>query len=374
MPREQSSASSRIELLRSNVEVMRIKISVKGDYPNADLKQFLGPEQIGDHEFFFNTAVDYADAWFVIEGANPDDSSCVVPNNRVYFLGAETARSIGFFYENPGWLAYLSQFDKVLSPQELYRKGAQLSLPFLPWMINSNHGTRMLDKSERDVTYFRNLESLEKTKQLSVFCSATDITENHRARIRFVETLSEHFGDRLDWFGNGVNPLEQKWDGIADYKYSIVLENQSSSHVLTEKIQDAFLALTVPIYWGAPEAEKLFGRESLLPIDIKNPAGAILAIEELLDADDYENRLSSLRHAKRVVIDEINWMVRILDILNTELEKYEDTPDLKVIRPLEYFTPGKNILDLVHQRAQSAVERLKFKWVRSPSERDGSVS
>jgi len=353
---------------------MRIKISVKGDYPNADLKQFLSPEQIGDHEFFLNTAIDYADAWFVIEGANPDDSKCVVPSNRVYFLGAETARSVGFYYENPGWLAYLSQFEKVFSPQELYRKGAHLSLPFLPWMINSNHGTRMLDESERNVTYFKDLESLEKTKQISVFCSAMAITENHRARIRFVETLSEHFGDRLDWFGNGVNPLEQKWDGLADYKYSIVLENQSSSHVLTEKIQDAFLALTVPIYWGAPEAEKIFGQESLIPIDIKNPADAILVIEELLDADDYEERLSSLRQAKRVVTDDINWMVRMLDILNWDSQEPEDALRLKVIRPLEFFTPGKNIFDLLHQRVQATVKRLKFKWVRSPRQQGSDVS
>jgi len=211
---------------------MKIKISVPEEYPTADLHQFLGKD-VGQDQFSLNSRKDHADAWFIIEGTLPSDNICLVPENRVFFLGAETARSLGFFYETPGWLGYLEQFAGIYSPQELYWDNATLSTPFLPWMINANHGPDMFAASYRDLEFLRDLGTVDKTKEISVFCSNQLMTHEHRARFRFVSALKDHFGDRLDWFGNGINPLSQKWDGLAPYKYTIVLENQATSHVLT---------------------------------------------------------------------------------------------------------------------------------------------
>ena len=325
---------------------MRIKVSTNGHYPSADLTQFLGVDG-GPDEFFLNTAMDYADAWFISEGTLPDDNTCLVPENRVFFLGAETARPLGFFYEASGWLDYLRQFAGVYSPQELYWENATLTFPFLPWMINSNHGPDLLASSPRDLEFLRGLSALEKTREISVFCSNQFMTEDHRARFRFVSALKEHFGSRLDWFGNGINPLEQKWDGLAPYKYTIVLENQSTSHVLTEKIQDAFLALAVPVYWGAPEAEEIFGENSFISIDIKDIHGSITLIEQLLESDSYEARLPSLLAAKAVVTDDLNHLFRMRDILKNPLLHDPSPPIMKTIRPIEYFIPRPHPVDLV---------------------------
>ncbi len=341
----------------STIRAMKIKISMPGDYPSADLTQFLGT-RMSSHEFYFNCPIESADAWFIIEGTLPNDTKCLVPENRVFFLGAETARSVGFYYETPGWLEYLKQFAGIYSPQELFWKNAVTSIPFLPWMINSNHGPNHFAKSSRDIDFFRNLNSLEKTREISVFCSSQYMTADHRARFRFVSALKDYFGTRLDWFGNGINPLKQKWDGLAPYKYTIVLENQSSSWVLTEKIQGAFLALAVPIYWGAPQVKDIFSDKAFVSIDIKDLKGSIALIEELLERDDYELRLSSLIEAKTIVTDKLNFLFRIEKILEDSSLQDPVRPVIKTISPLDYFTPSPHLVDKVIRKVFPTLSKI----------------
>lgn len=225
---------------------MRIKLSVPGHYPEADLRQFLD-SRISGTNFVLNASESGVfDAWFIFEETLPEDNKALVPRNRVFFLGAETARPLGFYYSEPGWLDYLAQFQAVYSPQELYTDHAHLTFPFLPWMVNANHGPELFAAASRGISFFQGLRTVEKTREISVFCSTKTLTPGHRVRLEFVKRLKNHFGDSLDWFGNGVNSVEEKWDGLAPYKYSLVLENQSTSYVLTEKIQDAFLSLSMP--------------------------------------------------------------------------------------------------------------------------------
>jgi len=324
---------------------MRIKISIPSEYPSADLSQFVGGDEFPEDDFILNGQMDYADAWFIIEGTLERDNSCLVPENRVFFLSAETARQAGFFYETPGWQGYLSQFSGVYTPFQWMSEGARADLPFLPWMVNANHGPKMFDGSSRDVSFFRQQREIKKPKNISVICSNQTLTAEHRMRLRFVTELKNHFGERLDWFGNGVDSIPQKWDGLAPYKYSIVLENQAASRVVTEKIQDAFLAHTMPIYWGALEADEIFGSKAFARIQITDLLGSIRTVEAILRSDLYDRSLPNILHAKTVVTDQLNFLIRMRKILN---EPSLDPPGphiRKQVRPLSYFTPGKNAWD-----------------------------
>jgi hypothetical protein len=312
---------------------MKIKVSIPEHYPNADLTQFAGADN--PDEFVLNSVTDHADAWFIIEGTLPNDNTCVVPGNRVFYLTAEVARPPDFFARSSAWLGYLKQFAGIYTPHEL--ESATQTFPFLPWMINANHGASMFEKSERNIEYLRALTSLEKTRDISVFCSTQNLTSDHRLRFEFVAALKDHFGNRLDWYGNGINSLAQKWDGLAPYKYTIVLENQSTPYVITEKLPDAFLALAFPIYWGAPQASEIFGQDSFVAIDIKDRPSSIAMIEQLLKADDYEARLPALLKAKQVVTDELNFVLRMQAILqNPALDKPLPLT-LKTIKPVGDF-------------------------------------
>ena len=293
---------------------MRIKLSAPGEYPHANLTQFLAPRYLDEVEFVLNDSRGEFDAWFVFEESLPNDRQAIVPPNRVFFLGAETARPLGFFYETEGWIPYLAQFSKVYTSGQYYEPNGEFAYPFLPWMVNANHGPGLFDSHQRNHEFFASLESVDKVHPLSVICSAKGFTPEHRARLRFVERLKDHFGERLHWFGNGVNSIPEKWEGLAPYRFSIVLENHQAPKVLTEKIVDAFLCLTVPIYWGDPGIGELFPKDSFIGIDLTDLHRSIETIESALADDTYERATRALPDARQIVLEDFNFLHRILTI------------------------------------------------------------
>lgn len=52
---------------------------------------------------------------------------------------------------------------------------------------------------------------------------------------------------------NGVSSIEDKCKIISNYKFNICFENVAYPGYITEKIFDAFLAKTIPVYFGAPD-------------------------------------------------------------------------------------------------------------------------
>ncbi|MBK9590965.1 MAG: hypothetical protein IPO32_05465 [Crocinitomicaceae bacterium] len=76
-------------------------------------------------------------------------------------------------------------------------------------------------------------------------------------RLEFIDYLKENSFD-FDLFGRGFNPIEGKLEGLAEFKYSIAIENYSGPDYWTEKIQDAYLSWCMPIYYGCPNLEKYF--------------------------------------------------------------------------------------------------------------------
>jgi hypothetical protein len=310
--------------------VIRVKVSARGGEPASNLSQFVGNAQNrwGHCEIFLNRPISQADVWVVSEDVADDDLVCQVPAERVVFVSAETSWEPDFYAPGTSRAVFLEQFVKIYTCHDIYLPQVVNAPPFLPWMINANHSS-VFDAHERDLKFFEALVHLPKDRRISVFCSAQSLTANHRMRLRFVEKLKEHFGERLDWFGNGINPLPEKWTGLAPYRYTIVLENQSTQNIFTEKIYDAYLGLAFPIYWGAPNLGDFFPRDSFAPINIRDLKGSIGIVEDLLASDTAEVRRESLLEAKRRVLRDWNVFGRLATIAE---EVVRATPDAKARR------------------------------------------
>ncbi len=339
---------------------IRIKLSIGGATTSLSLAQYSlsATNIVGNCQFFVNEDIDDADYWFVVEEPNPNDTSCRVPAERVFFLCAETCWPPNYYEDSPSRLAYLAQFSQVFTCHGVYLPNVTYTLPFLPWMINSNHGSSIYSDHGRNFSFFRALQNIEKTRFLSVFCSAQELTPSHRMRLKFVERIKDHFGDRIDWFGNGINPVKAKWEGIAPYKYTLVLENQSSPNVITEKIFDAYLGLAFPIYWGAPNIGDYFPERSLVALDIKDLRRSIFVIEDLLARDPYESVHSELLNAKDRVVNELNFINRILRLV----EQYGVLPPERreriVIRPKDALETRLGIAPRLLRRVGSSLSRV----------------
>jgi hypothetical protein len=343
-----------------------MKKTLKLSIPGAPLKLSLDPfkdlnnDLFNNWEIFVNDlSIQEADCWFVIEDVLDIDNICEVSPENIVFLAAETAQPVSHIEESSYMKTFLAQFGKVFTFHQYSDARLVSSIPFLPWMINSNHGESIWAEHERNVDFFSNLQSPEKTKLISVICSKQDLTENHRMRIRFVQQLKSHFGDSLDWYGNGIEPVSEKWTALAPYRYTIVLENQSRYNVVTEKIGDAYLAHTYPIYWGAPNIYDFFTSDSLTVINIEDLEGSIEAIEAAISLNLADKRQLQLRNSRRFVLRDLNFLSRILKIAD---ELVGTTPQTVRLFSQAEMTKNPTHSIKIKSRLISLLDRLDRAW------------
>ncbi len=130
-----------------------------------------------------------------------------------------------------------------------------------------------------------------KTKDLSIIASAQTSLEGHRLRHEVVAWLRDTGRDDVDVMGRGYRPFEQKEEGLAPYRYSVVIENVREPGHFTEKLVDCLLCDTVPIYWGTRDIGDFFDLDGIIPCeDIEDVRSAIAGIPE----DDYHARCPAI--------------------------------------------------------------------------------
>ncbi len=84
----------------------------------------------------------------------------------------------------------------------------------------------------------------------------------------------------------GRVPRGSEVDWMGGYKFSIVFENASHPGYTTEKILNAFLANTVPIYWGNPLIARDFNPEAMINCHDYESFKKVMEIVRALDQDD----------------------------------------------------------------------------------------
>lgn len=156
-----------------------------------------------------------------------------------------------------------------------------------------------------------------KEKLISAVVSNKTHTAGHRKRLEFIRELKDYFGEKLDWFGRGINELKDDKDkAILGYKYHIVLENGAWPHYWTEKLADAFVGNCFPFYWGAPNILDYFDSSSLRKIDIYNARGSIQIIEEAISKNLFETSQDKILSARRKILLDYHPYTIYLGILN----------------------------------------------------------
>jgi hypothetical protein len=148
-----------------------------------------------------------------------------------------------------------------------------------------------------------------KTKNLSIIASTKTWVDGHRLRHAAVET----YGSYIDGlYGSAYTPIEDKITGLADFRYSLVIENIRRNFFFTEKLIDAFVTGTVPVFWGCPGISKFFNPDGIISFTSLEELGDILP---RLGPEDYERRLPALQdnfeRAKRYVAPE-DYMYRYI--------------------------------------------------------------
>jgi hypothetical protein len=142
-----------------------------------------------------------------------------------------------------------------------------------------------------------------KTDLVSAIASDLQIWPGHRARLAFIDLLRREPVIRDHVYGRGSRYIEDKWDALAPYRYSVAIENSSSPDYWTEKLADCFVSWTVPLYFGCTNIDDYFPKDSYIWLPIDRPDEALSILRSLRSDDgDWESRLDALNEARELSI------------------------------------------------------------------------
>jgi len=183
----------------------------------------------------------------------------------------------------------------------------------------------------KDYDAIVNVTHPTKTKKISTVCSNKQQGHTiHKLRYEFTKIMEERI-PKLKRFGKGFKWIETKAEALDDYEFHVAIENHFAPHVWTEKLADAFLGFTVPIYYGCPNVYDYFPEDSLIQIDIYDVEGSIAKIKEIISIEgEYERRLDAVKEARRRVIEEYNLLAMINKIVENSKSETSAVSDYKI--------------------------------------------
>jgi hypothetical protein len=160
-----------------------------------------------------------------------------------------------------------------------------------------------------DKEYIDNADKIEKQFEVSFLCGGKQRIEGHHLRHRLhkreneITTPKQWYYTLPDYDYNGGHHTIIKYEGkspghekkrLWNSMFTIAVENSSNRGYHTEKVIDAFLSKTVPIYWGCPNLEEL-GYDPAGFIYCNDENEIIEATNKLIP-EDYFNRKKAINH------------------------------------------------------------------------------
>lgn len=312
--------------------MIHIKITTPRTVPPIQ-RQIPANSYIWD-DVYFHINDDFAtpDAWFVIDDLPHEET--VQINKKNIFLSTGEPPYVKLYSAR-----YTKQFSKVLSCQKnvYIRSNGIKAFPLLPWMAGAKQEDGMNKWSDDylDYNFFYENHFRKENDKIAIITSNKRGTKGHNQRFLFVEKIAKHFPDKIELYGNGFKPIADKFDIYSKYKYVICIENCSYPSYWTEKIADAYLCESFPLYYGAPNIDNYFPPHSYTPININNPEEAIKIIQHVLENNFYERYYDSILHAKNLILNEYNMLFAIKEFVKQNLSPdFQNKNDI-TISPLK---------------------------------------
>jgi hypothetical protein len=286
----------------------------------------------GNYRFFVNEPVEQCDYWVIFGNLEKNKELCYCPPDNTIFITGESPSFTHYDQQ------FLDQFSHIIScHKELKHKNLYNYIQGHPWFVNKSYDELMA------------IDFVKKIKEISIITSNKTVSKGHKNRYEFALKLKEHFGDRLDLYGNGISTFQDKWDVLAPYKYSVVIENDKYDDWITEKLFDCYLAHTFPIYFGGGNLSKYYNKQSYAEINISDLEGAIKTIELILDQDDfYQKHLPFVLQSKEKTLNSFNLFQNII--------KYIEQKELNSFNPKEQILLKKSDPD----PSDNIFKNLKF--------------
>lgn len=309
------------------------------------LNQLPGEDNIwGNYKFEINNDCNECDYWIIYDSLEKPEK-VNVPKENVILVTTEEVSG------KPYLQSYQNQFTKIITSREdINGKSVIKSYYCNLWRILKTYDQlKYGDKPQ-------------KTKELSIVSSNLVRKPGHIERFAFVNKLIGHFKDKIDVYGRGFNQIEDKFDALGSYKYSVAIENSSIKDYWTEKLSDCYLSETVPIYYGCPNIEDFFDSKSLVVIDLQDYKKTILKIEQLIEEDFYSKAYPFVEESKMKILDQLQFFPWIAHILDEEFKTSQSLKKASIkLLPSEDFNLRAELKSSINKTSSLLAEVLKRK-------------
>jgi len=292
------------------------------DWPDL-LRQTPGGEGIWEGIRFTLNTDNPCDFLVVLNNKMKTETRVHCPSKNVWCLIQEP-----YMKGHTDWMVErLERFSRVLTHHAPSGQSKfAVSQPATPWHVNKTFDQLVA------------LEMPAKPKTLSwVVGNARDLP-GHGKRLTFLAYIQRKGSLDIDLFGRAVQFIEDKWDGLAPYKYSLAIENSSSPDYWTEKIADCFLSWSVPIYYGCTNLEDYFPSGSFIKIDINSPIEAFESVKTIIKRDNWEKRLPALKEARDLVLHRYQLFPHLSQLIRAQPQR--DLEPTEILLPAYKRTTG----------------------------------
>jgi hypothetical protein len=279
-----------------------VRIAKDYDWPNS-LRQTPGGKGVWDDICFTTDDVVECDLLVMLNNCMKHDIQVHCPEGRVWAIMQEPYTKGVDDWMVEGHEAFDRVYTNYLPSSDPKYVASQ---PVCQWQVN-----RTFDE-------LTTCAMPEKNRPLSWVAGNVRDLPGHMKRLPFLKALQSDKDLDIDLYGRAVRRIDDKWDGLAPYRYSIAAENTVCTDYWTEKIADCFLTWTVPFYHGCINIEEYFPIDSFIRIDINKPEEAIAIIKKVLREDDWSRRLPAIEEARRRVLYDYQIFPMLTKLLKAE--------------------------------------------------------
>jgi glycosyltransferase involved in cell wall biosynthesis len=246
------------------------------------------------------------DYYLILNQPAVDTTIRAHPSRVLFALGEPPTRAHQVLHDGQGAGTTVFTPDETASKREANMERRFIPVPCMTrtWSVKKNFDELLSSGDE-----------IVKTRKLSWVTSNLNILPGHRRRLAFLEKLRAEID--FDLFGRGFQSIQDKWNALEPYKYSVAFENTLAPLYFTEKPMDCFVALTVPLYCGSPALGRYFPEKAFIRIDPDDPK-VIHHIRDILEFDDYAARRGALEEAKNLVLTKYNMFIYLANWIKAQ--------------------------------------------------------
>ena len=269
-------------------------------------------------QFIFNKIEPHND--FVVVHENVDSKiNCKTRAGGLVLVTGEE-RSVNIYPQG-----FIDQFDCIITSRDDINHPNQIQSHYLhPWRVKKTFDELI------------NTPLPIKRRPLSAIVSNLQGLPQQRQRFELISQLKDALTDKLDWYSKGQNTfVEDKWDGLGPYKFSLAIENSVHHNYFTEKISDVFLAFAMPIYFGCPNIKDFFDDRSYLALDNLDCKSTLAVIQEAINSEIHSERLDYVKDSRALFLDKYHFVAALHEKLVGV--KLSQTRQKKTVHPQAAF-------------------------------------